>query len=405
MKTSFPVRGLPLFLGVFLLVGSSLAAGQELRVAVANPSAVGRSGEPVVIPWSEVSATFPGTRPEVAVTDANGRSYINQIDDLDFDGVPDELTFVADFNPGEEKVFTVRGAAVTGGLPSRPRTDAADWKKIDGVLRSIDDDDVPGSNRVRGAYRFDGVGWESEVTAYRLYLDDRNAVDILGKHKPGLYWNFIGTSGVDYQNDADWGMDVLHVGSALGIGGIGFWVADSVLKPLTIDRQRTRIIARGPVRAVVSVTYEGWDVGGAKVTLRSTFLQYAGERACEQSIRVLGKAVSEPLAAGIVRHDSTTLVWNAKEGWLSTSGYQSRAGDSLMLALNVPIHDIVRRTEGAYDHVILLNLRDDAPVRMLISYVWQGETGRMWSAAEIERYLHACARRLNEPLVVRRATH
>jgi len=388
-----------------LLVGLAAAYGQEIRVVVTNPSAAARSGEPVVVPWDMLLRGVPVLSSSVVVTDVRGNLYDNQVDDLDRDGTPDELAFVADFGPREEKVFTVRALGEKKSSGSRMRTDAADWKRIGGVLQTVDDDDVPGGQRLRGSYRFDGVGWESELTAYRLYLDERNAVDILGKHKPGLYWNYIGTSGVDYQNDADWGMDVLHVGSALGIGGIGLWVADSVLKPITLDRQRTRIIARGPVRAVVTVAYAGWDRGSRNVDLLSTFLQYAGDRACEHRVTLLSNSPPDTIATGIVRHDSTSLTWNAAEACLWTSGYQSRAGDSLMLGLTVPLSSLIRQTEGPYDHLLLLALRKGAPARILLSYAWQGETGRMWTTSEIEQYLHTCARRMNEPLVVRHAAN
>ena len=296
------------------VVGMTTAMAQTVRVAVKNPSAVARPGEPVVIRWNILRHHVSALPRSVIVKDARGKLYENQVDDLDIDGVPDELTFVADFGAREEKVFAIRASPRAKSKSARMRTDAADWKRIDGVLRAIDDDDVPGAKRVRGDYRFDGVGWESELTAYRLYLDDRNAVDILGKRKPGLYWNYIGTSGVDYQMDADWGMDVLHVGSALGIGGIGFWVGDSVLKPLSVDAQRTRILARGPVRTVVSVDYTGWDKGRGKVDLKSTFFQYAGERACEHRVTLKSSGPPDTIVAGIVRHDSTSTTWDPAQG-------------------------------------------------------------------------------------------
>ncbi len=387
---------------VFALAISSALQAQEVEVTVENPSPVARAQEPVVIPWAAIVGEMPGlVRPSLRLVDEQHVAHPLQVDDLDFDGKPDEVVFLADFAPHQKRLFTLTHS--TGAQTSEPktRTDAANWKRVNGVLQSLGDDDVPGDMRIRGNYRFDGVGWESDVTAYRVYLDERNAVDILGKRKAGLYWNYIGSSDVDYQQDADWGMDVLHVGSALGIGGIGFWVGDSVKKPVAVDRQRTRIVARGPVRAVVSVVYTGWRFGGLKADVTSLFIIYAGHRECEHRV-ILGDATGQAvLAAGIVRHDSTEFVWNPAGGWLYSDGHQSRAGDSLMLALNVYPLQKVRELEGPYDHLLLIPAITNVPVRMLISYYWQGEGGRMWNRPSIEQFLQSIARQITEPLTVK----
>jgi hypothetical protein len=395
------IRSRHLVLLLLAALGLSDASAQEITFMVRNPSTAERRREPVVVPWDTLLQKAPGLPLSVEVRDALGNFEESQVDDLDCDGRPDELAFLADFRPQEERVFTVRASLGPRPRGEGMRTDAADWKRVDGVLRSLDDDNVPGSERVRGSYRFDGVGWESELTAYRLYLDERNAVDILGKRRPGLYWNFIGTSGVDYQLDLEWGMDVLHVGPALGIGGMGLWVADSLLKPINLDRQRTRIVARGPVRAVVRVEYTGWSVGKGKVDLVSTFLQYAGDRACEHHIERTSDGRLDTLAVGIVRHDSTSMTWEPARGSLRTTGLQSRAGDSLLLALNVPLSTLVREVEGPSDHLLLFTLKAHAPLRVLLWYVWQGEMSGTWSDSEIEHSRIACERRLNEPLVIR----
>ncbi len=387
--------------GAIFLLCVALSPGQPVRVAVSSPSSVPRLKEPVVIRWASLPARF--RRPpasSVQVRDEQGKPIPGQVDDLDGDGTPDEVTFVADFMPHQTRSFFLIKAGRPGIEGGTGLTDAADWKRIKGVLTSIDDDNVTGKGRVRKDYRFDGVGWESELVGYRLYLDERNAVDILAKRKPGLYWNMLGPSNIDYQLDADWGMDVLHIGDALGVGGIGFWNGDSVIKPVTLARQRTRIIARGPVRAVVHVRYTGWRVGGRNIDVSSDFTIYAGERTSEQRVTLLRAAVPETLVTGIVRHDSTERRSSAAAGWLYTTGLQSRAGDSLMMALNVRPSDVLRRTENSVNHLLLLRCRRGKQVPILISSLWQGETGTMWSPGEIAAYLNRMSLRLTEPLKI-----
>jgi hypothetical protein len=377
---------------------------EQISIVVTNPSAEARSGETVVLDWNALAERLPALRTQaVGMTDEQGRLVTTQTDDLDADGVPDEVAFLAALGPGERRVFHLGAAGTVAAghrSPSGPRTDAGNWKRVDGVPQPVDDDNLAGTDRDRRLYRFDGAGWESEVAAYRLYLDGRNAVDIQGKRIPGLYWNWIGASETDYQADADWGMDVLHVGSALGVGGIGFWVADSVLKPLVLDRQRCRIIARGPVRAIVRVEYRGWELGNGAVDVTSLFSIAAGDRVTEHRLLLEGGASPRTIATGIVKHDSTETVWDHGAAWLSTTGLQSRAGDSLMLALTVPRTAVIRTAEDAVNHLLLLRLEKGKPLRMLISSYWQGEIGRMWSKQEVRRFLDATARRFNEPILV-----
>lgn len=389
---------------VFAVLTAIIAVGvqaAELTISVTNPSSVARENEPVVVFWRNIAAKIPS--PNIELRDEQGNALPVQVDDVDLDGTPDELTFVATFSAGEERTFTVQQSVRKREWP--PRTDAQNFKRIIGeggrkILQPVDDDDVPGAGRERKAYRFDGVGWESEVVGYRLYLDERNATDIQGKRKPGIYWKWIGESGVDYQLDADWGMDVLHVGPALGIGGIAFWVGDSVLKPLVIDRQRTRIVARGPVRAVVRVEYKGWDIGTEKADLTSLFSIYAGDRVSTHRVMLEKGPPPSTIVTGIVTHDSTEVVWNPDQAWLYTIGHQSRASDTLLMALTVPAGSVIKKTEDGYNQLVLLNIEENEPLDILISSYWQGETGRMWGPEELDSFLQGTSRRLNEPLGV-----
>jgi hypothetical protein len=378
----------------------SAAYAQDVHIMVTNPSAAPRRNEPVVIAWERIGGKLPDVDvAKLRLLDEQNRSLAFQIDDLDADRTPDEFVFSADFNPHQQRRFIFTPLADTLASPLGPlRTDVADFKRINGVPTLVDDDDGPGTLRSQSQYLFDGVGWESELVGYRLYLDERNAIDIQGKRIPGLQWKFIGSSGVDYQLDSYWGMDILHVGPALGIGGIGLWLHDSVAHPYKLDRRRCRVIARGPVRAVVRVDYIGWDIGGEKVNLTSLFSIFEGDRATEHRVILQNAESPKTIVTGIVKHPPGKVLWNEQELCLSTLGRQSRANDSLLMALNFASSSKCERAEDKYDHLVLINLQPERSFNYLISSVWQGETGRMWSKREIRSFLKGMWRRLNEPL-------
>jgi hypothetical protein len=244
---------------------------------------------------------------------------------------------------------------------------------------------------------FDGIGWESELTGYRLYLDERNALDIQGKRVPGLYWNYIGSSGVDYQADADWGTDVLHVGPALGVGGFGFWNADSVVKPIDLQRRRTRIIARGPVRVVVRVEYHGWKVGSEWLDATSIYTMYGGEPFTEHRLAVAGER-PRVIATGIVKHAAGKVSWDGANGVLTSTGNQSRSGGGLSMSIHARPSDVQKATADAWNDLLLLTVSAGHSLRYVVSNRWEGELTR---AAQSEREAAERIRaRLGSPLQV-----
>jgi len=386
---------------IVLSVLTLVLNAQTVRLKLANPSATPRNGEPVVVEWKSL-APYVGSadRDKLRLVDEQHRSLPYQLDDLDGDGTIDEMSFVMDLPAEGTRTFTFTTSMDSLASPIGPlQTDAEDFKRIDGKPRFVDDDDGPGTLRNQNLYPFDGVGWESELIGYRLYLDERNSIDIQGKRNPGLQWMFIGSSGVDYQKDAYWGMDVLHVGPALGVGGFSFWEHDSVCHPYGLERRRTRIIARGPVRAVVRVDYDGWDLGGEKANITSLLMIYAGDRVTEHRL-LLRSGSPKTVATGIVRHSPALFAWDSKNGTLSSVGPQSRAGDGLLMALTVAPSTVIRKTRDASQELLLLRLEPGIPLRYLISAYWQGETGRMWNNKDVQNFLNKTTTRLNNAVLV-----
>ena len=387
------------FTAIALMTG---VKAQSVTFSVTNPSSVSRANEPVVVCWDDLRNTF-GSKELVRLrlVDKANRSLPFQIDDLDADGIPDELVFQLTLGAGETKEVALASGRDTLASPVGPlRTDAANYKRISGKSLPVDDDDGPGTLRRDGHYPFDGVGWESELIGYRLYLDERNSIDIQAKRAAGLHWNFIGSSGVDYQKDAYWGMDVLHVGPALGIGGFGFWINDTVAHPYNLDRRRTRIIARGPVRCVVRVDYAGWDVGKEKADVTSVFSLFAEDRYTEHRL-LLRSAANQTVAAGIVKHARGTVKWDPVTSTLSSIGQQSRGGDNLLMALTFIPGDVIQKREDSTNDLVLLTLKKGRPLRYLIFARWQGEAVEQWNQQMLNDDLATASRRLNQPIEVR----
>jgi hypothetical protein len=379
---------------VILFTIPSLA--QPWRLVVRNAAPESRDREPVVVRLDgSVQQKLTGAG-VLQVTRTDGAVLDCQADDTDGDGRPDEIVFIDSFGPREPRSYTLSTAKGQGARPAgRPALAASIWK-WQGKRQVRQDADTIIAPGTRGRYRFDGVGWESETVGYRLYLDERNAVDVLSKRQPGLYWDRIGGSDIDYQADNSWGMDVLHIGGALGVGGIAVWEGDTLARPRRVDNWTCTIVASGPVRSVVRVTYRGWQTAIGKVDLSSLFVMYPGERLCEHRVVPAGSPTAVQIAAGLVRHPAAPAEWNQREGWVSTIGPQSRVPDTLLLALIFPTDRPFTTLDDSLDYLVVFPL--GSGVRFWIASAWQGEPGGLIGPAERDAVLRRAALRLRSPL-------
>ncbi len=145
----------------------------------------------------------------------------------------------------------------------------------------------PARTYAKFTMKFDGPAWESEETAWRLYFDKRNAIDLYGKRRPGLYLDLFATPEYIYHAESPLARDIYLIGKGLGIGSVGALVNGKPEGVADVADRQYRIVATGPVRAIVEITYKDWKIGGRTVYLVSRFTQWAGERGFDH--RVIAK--------------------------------------------------------------------------------------------------------------------
>jgi unsaturated chondroitin disaccharide hydrolase len=248
-----------------------------IKVAVTNPSGEARRAEPVVIPISTLRKIAPDLRAGALVVtvvhtgtlqqDAETLQAVevpSQVDDLDDDGQADELAFQLDLQPHETCIVTI-----SYGEPGRIYKIRADYPpQTDALL----------------AKKIQGLGWESDKNAWRIYADPRNAIDLYSKRRSMLMLKRFATPELDYHAESPDGRDTYDVGDALGIGSVGAWVDGKLVKAADVRARGYRVISTGPVRALVEITYDGWNAAGRQLTLRSRITQWAGDRGFYQNI-------------------------------------------------------------------------------------------------------------------------
>src|SRR5215831_540022 len=284
-----------LILSCFVLCGRALAAPhiKVLKLSVTNPTDQNRIAEDVTVAVADLKQIAPDFKPgDVIVTTSEATTLAedartlqtielpSQADDLDGDNKYDELVFQIDLKPHQTRIVTI----AYGDTPLIQR------------LRS----DYPKRTAARFTMKFDGLGWESEATAWRIYFDQRNAIEVWGKRRPGLYLDMFGAPEYVYNLESPLGRDIYRIGDAIGIGAVAALVDGKAAKVSDVADRKWRIVSAGPVRVIVELNYKGWKIAGHEVNLTSRMTQWAGERGFTHSVTAAG-ADGLTLVTGIVR--------------------------------------------------------------------------------------------------------
>jgi hypothetical protein len=209
--------------------------------------------------------------------EVNGHGIYYQMDDLDTDGVWDELFFQTDIEANSKKTIHVYlGENMRG------------WNKHY-------------THAAIGSYaRHLMPFWESENVGWKIWF--ANAVDVFAKRKPvlmsqHLYMDNLDGYGVSGIN-MDWGSDIQRVASSFGGGAIclfedeqepgkvslpRFTPAKMKVRPksswnlgqISDTRYAYEVVVNGPVRSMVRIKGMNWDSGNGFYEYEQFYTVYA----------------------------------------------------------------------------------------------------------------------------------
>ncbi|NJB84992.1 hypothetical protein GGR26_000737 [Lewinella marina] len=401
-----PISFTLLFLGTTL----GLTAQAPATFSVANPLPVPRPDATLVLTATDVRGHL-GLDPTRGLRFTHdGRDVPFQPVDRDRDGVPEAFTLLLDLKAGEKQTIAVRHLAVGEAAPTFPRrTQAEVSHKVDGRWQdreyqggsfvNVDSLAVPPEHTDHSWFiRYEGPGWESDLVGYRFYLDWRNATDVFGKKTTDLTLQDVGQDGFDsYHEASDWGMDVLKVGKALGVGSLATWHDGRALRVEETDSVSATIVASGPVESMVRTRYHGWRVGPRVSDVTSELSIAAGSRLTRHDVSL--SAPLPNLATGIVKLEQGEVLQGEAGQWayLATWGPQSLAGDLLGLAVVYRTADRQLVTEDNHSHVVVLTPHDQQLTYYFLA-TWEQDTRPIRTREAFVAYLNDQLQRLNSPL-------
>lgn len=247
----------------------------RIRVTVTNSLSIPLKYEPVIInrnqlpmqniPERWVDIVDPALPPNSAPTAAelkdrggyvigketNGHSLVYQLDDLDKDGVWDQIFFLSDFKPGETRTFYIYFDFHERGLyPHEVHANIANYGHHTVPL------------------------FESKIMGWKLWYP--GDLDLHGKRDPMLtaYYEYS-TNRSGYYMPFEMGTDIMTVQNTFGAGGMclfenpkntehpsrAYYSPYKDKGPIKDSRFSFDVVANGPLRSIIKVKTTNWNSG------------------------------------------------------------------------------------------------------------------------------------------------
>ncbi|MBW8733063.1 MAG: DUF4861 family protein [Asticcacaulis sp.] len=258
-----------------------------------------------------------------------------------------------------------------------------------------------------GLIAFEGIGWESDRVAYRLYLDARNVPDLFGKFGTGMIFPEVGHGFDDYQYPRAWGGDIFKVGDSLGMGGTGL-LRGGKASQIGAATVTGKVVANGPVTAIAEVDADA--IGGGAASIHATYAISAGSPLTE--VKIAAKSLTLPLVAGLTVHPGDrTFVSPSKAGsawaYVAVWGPQEHGIDKVGTALFYR-RDRVTGAPGFDGQTLFIQFLSKVAADYAFAGRWvqenkdvPGYDGTIKNEAAFTAWLEASATELDHPVIVK----
>ena len=306
----------------------SVATAQEQKFSITlnNTGKDAKTDVPEVVTLNDVKGHAFTVKS--ATVSSEGKELPCQLDDLDNDGKADELVFVYDIAPKSSKTFDITLSAKYAGSQQGTRVYADmmlnDKKGKHPLITALE---APGDSYIYSDLYHHGAAFESEFTAYRIYFDHRQNIDIFGKKTYRLELKDTGFYTSEKQLSEGYGNDVLWAGQSVGCGTLKLWNGASPQNWTDVRLRGQRIIAAGPVRNIIEVYDLGVkvDVEENPYDVTAVYTQYAGHREVRVDI-TLDRPMNTPFLCTGVQKIGTSEEAQNSNGGIRQEGFVTENG-------------------------------------------------------------------------------
>lgn len=389
-------------------------AQKSFTVTVANDGKTAKQNVPVVVKLSDCKGVTSDVKS--ALVTENGIEIPCQIDDINQDGVMDELCFITNIGKKEKKDF-----AVTLYDEGKPRT----YEPQVYVEMLLSNKKVKESNK-QNLYisqlmvengvnpywmiHHHGAAFENDMVAYRIYFDHRQTVDIYGKYNKGLELKLTQFYPDNEQKKAGFGDDVLWVGSTLGLGTLRGWDGAQPTMLTDVDKRSQRIIATGPLRTIVEVKDKGWtpQKGQEPIDMTTLYTLYARNRECHVDVKFNKPTDGYKFATGFINVKNSTEM-SDKAGlrgcwgtdWpVSAKDSVGHKRETVGLGILIPEKYIVSEEAANKDNYAYVVKADGDELHYLVTFCSDNETFGFHSDKAWYEFLKDWKKEVETPVTV-----
>ncbi|MEN8187634.1 MAG: DUF4861 family protein [Bacteroidota bacterium] len=320
------------------------------KISLKNPSSFERIAEPIIVSQEKIDAVLGGKIDGRSIYFENEKGEKIPFQKDDFTGNT-EYCLSIDFKPNESKEIYIKisDSSLTNKFTHFTNVRLGKDENADGVFEDIiqevrDTNHLPGSVPV--LYQAEGISWENDKVGFRSYWDKRNGKDIWGKTTDKMVLDSIGLPNTpSYHEIQSWGVDVLKVGNSLGAGALAMKKDGNLYRLGETKKATFKVLTEGPVRSVLSLHYEGWNVDGENFDITEKISIWKGKYGYKSDLTLKGS--KQKLVTGIVninlKKDTLhTVKPNKKNTIIYTFDQQSEVKDNLGMALILNTDELVK---------------------------------------------------------------
>jgi len=366
---------------VVLLCGTSFGVYSEEKIfsiTVTNEWNKPKENEPVVLKIKDLNCGFDV---KSAVVMDGSKEIASQIDELDGDRLTDEVVFVADVAASSSKTYkmTLSSEKKQKDYPSGVYAEMLVSDK-NGKHVPVTSLTIPGTSNIYNQLHHHGPAFESELTAYRIYFDQKQTVDIYGKFNKGFEIKESQFYPTDEQLARGFGDDVLLVGGSCGLGALKGWDGKNATHIEPVETLTETILAYGPVRTVVDVISKGWQYQGSDLRMCIRYIMYSGHRDCEVQVSFDRPLKKEVFATGVLKikgsvsfsdHESLVACWGTDWPVNDTVKY---AKETVGLATCLPREIIVSEIDDRVNYLYQIGAEGKSGFTYHITFTSMKET-------------------------------
>lgn len=350
----------------------------SFNIYLTNPTNQEKTDEPVVLQLDEYEQIKPEQRAQLAVF--LGKEQIcSQLDDLNGDGVADELAFLVDLGANETRKATVKTIPDSKRKEFLREVNAQMWRKDKGKKTMYPVTEASSTkNDMYNQMHHHGVAWESDIMAYRIYFDNKQTIDVYGKKRRQLELEACRWYPNDEQLAAGFGDDVLRVSGSVGVGAVKPWNGKKSVHLTEFAKRTQRIVSQGPLRTICEISIEGWQYESKSIDMTVRYTMYARHRDCQ--VDVFTSVPVDTLVTGVQKikgaelYESADMVGAWGTDW-PVNDTVKYAKETVGIAVYMPQGKAIRQAQDKVNNLLFFSNSPASPTRFYLTTVSMKEIG------------------------------